>query len=59
MSLQAMVVKVLVWFDNSNVKIADNEVDAIDWMRVIPFIMMHLVCLLVFVVGCYVPQYSR
>ena len=51
MSLQAMVVKVLVWFDNSNVKIADNEVDAIDWMRVIPFIMMHLVCLLVFVVG--------
>ena len=51
MSLQTVFTKVLVWFDNSNVKIADNVSEAIDWMRVIPFILMHLVCLLVFVVG--------
>ncbi len=51
MSLQAIVSKVLIWFDNSNVKIADNVGEAIDWMRVIPFIAMHLICLLVLVVG--------
>ncbi|OYV17724.1 MAG: stearoyl-CoA desaturase (delta-9 desaturase), partial [Methylococcaceae bacterium NSP1-1] len=51
MSLQTVFTKVLIWFDNSNVKIADNVSEAIDWMRVIPFILMHLVCLLVFVVG--------
>jgi len=51
MSLQAIVSKVLIWFDNSNVKVADNVGEAIDWMRVIPFIAMHLICLLVLVVG--------
>ena len=51
MSLQTLFTKVLVWFDNSNVTVADNVGEAIDWMRVIPFILMHLVCLLVFVVG--------
>ena len=42
MSLQTMFTKVLIWFDNSNVKVADNVGEAIDWMRVIPFILMHL-----------------
>ena len=50
MSLQTVFTKVLVWFDNNNVTVADNVGEAIDWMRVIPFILMHLVCLLVFVV---------
>ena len=51
MSLQNVLNKVLAWFDNSNVKLEDNISEAIDWMRVIPFILMHLLCLLVFVVG--------
>ena len=48
MSLKNVFNKVLAWFDNSNVKLEDNISEAIDWMRVIPFILMHLICLLVF-----------
>ena len=51
MSLQNVLTKVLAWFDNSNVKVNDKATDSIDWMRVIPFILMHLVCLMVLVVG--------
>ena len=51
MSWQNVFTKVLAWFDNNNVKVTDNVGEVIDWMRVIPFILMHLVCLLVFVVG--------
>lgn len=51
MFLQTTCNKLLSWFDNSNIKEADNVGEAIDWMRVIPFILMHLACLLVFVVG--------
>ncbi|MEN9897901.1 MAG: hypothetical protein RLZZ66_1550 [Pseudomonadota bacterium] len=51
MSLKNVLNKVLAWFDNSNVKLEDNISEAIDWMRVIPFILMHIICLLVFVVG--------
>ena len=51
MSWQNLFTKVFAWFDNSNVKITDNVGESIDWMRVIPFILMHLVCLLVLVVG--------
>lgn len=48
---QAKLIKLLTWFDNSNVTVADNTGDTIDWLRVIPFVLMHLACLLVFVVG--------
>jgi stearoyl-CoA desaturase (delta-9 desaturase) len=51
MFLQTTWAKLLSWFDNSNINEADNVGEAIDWMRVIPFILMHLACLLVFVVG--------
>ena len=51
MFLQTVFTKILIWFDNSNVKVADNVSETIDWLRVIPFILMHLVCLLLFFVG--------
>ena len=41
----------LQWFDSSKEAGSNANIDAIDWMRVIPFILMHLACLLVFVVG--------
>jgi len=41
----------LQWFDSSKEPGSNANIDAIDWMRVIPFILMHLACLLVFVVG--------
>jgi stearoyl-CoA desaturase (delta-9 desaturase) len=44
----------LQWFDTSlSEKVpADNDAaDRIDWMRTLPFILMHAACLLVFVVG--------
>lgn len=40
----------LQWFD-SNAFRADGGSRTIDWLRVIPFILIHLSCLLVFVVG--------
>ena len=41
------------WFDTSlSDKAADHTgADRIDWMRTLPFILMHAACLLVFVVG--------
>jgi stearoyl-CoA desaturase (delta-9 desaturase) len=40
------------WFDNSksDIELLPNS-EAIDWVRIIPFIAIHLTCLLVFVVG--------
>ncbi len=40
------------WFDNSktDVELLPNS-EAIDWVRIIPFMAIHLTCLLVFVVG--------
>jgi stearoyl-CoA desaturase (Delta-9 desaturase) len=43
--------KLLSWFDSSNISSIENNSEAIDWLRVIPFILMHLACLLVFFVG--------
>ncbi|MEI6545321.1 MAG: acyl-CoA desaturase [Methylococcales bacterium] len=51
MFLKTMLAKFLSWFDNNSVKKTNQSDEAIDWLRVIPFILMHLVCLLVFVVG--------
>jgi len=42
MFLTTMVTKVLSWFDSNTVKTTDNVGEAIDWLRVIPFILMHM-----------------
>src|SRR5689334_25322743 len=45
---------ILQWFDTSlSAPSAANHAaaDRIDWMRTTPFILMHLACLFVFVVG--------
>ena len=40
------------WFDTSaNLETADTDPNAIDWLRVIPFIAMHLACFAVLWVG--------
>lgn len=51
MLLKTKLIKLFAWIDNSNISEADNVGNAIDWFRVIPFILMHVTCLLVFVVG--------
>lgn len=45
--------KLLLWFDSwAGVdENEDFEPRSIDWMRVVPFIVLHLACLLVFAVG--------
>jgi len=49
--LKAHFSKLLSWFDSSNITASENTSEAIDWLRVIPFILMHLACLLVLVYG--------
>jgi stearoyl-CoA desaturase (delta-9 desaturase) len=41
----------LRWFDTADVESAATEPDRIDWLRVLPFIGMHLACLGVIWVG--------
>jgi stearoyl-CoA desaturase (delta-9 desaturase) len=47
----------LQWFDTSRSSSFDTDAkagpgaDRIDWVRTLPFILMHLLCLFVFVVG--------
>lgn len=41
--------KILLWFDNSAV--APGDARRVDWLRVLPFIAMHAMCLGVFFVG--------
>ncbi len=46
------IVAFVRWFDTSaNVEAIETEPDAIDWLRVIPFIAMHLACFAAFWVG--------
>ena len=47
--MKRLLGKFLLWFDNSAVTLGDER--RVDWLRVIPFIAMHLVCLAVFWVG--------
>ncbi|HEV2607607.1 MAG TPA: acyl-CoA desaturase, partial [Xanthomonadaceae bacterium] len=43
---------VLRWFDNAAVDTSDlQDIDRVDWVRVIPFLGLHLACLAVFLVG--------
>src|SRR5262245_3291092 len=45
--------RVLTWLDSgASVEVSDQtEIDRVDWLRVVPFILMHLTCLAVFTVG--------
>lgn len=52
-SLRSAGRAVRCWFDNSSQAPLASEEDAarIDWLRVVPFILMHVACLAVFWVG--------
>lgn len=40
------------WLDtSSNGQLRDTDEEAIDWVRIIPFVFLHLCCLAIFVVG--------
>jgi stearoyl-CoA desaturase (delta-9 desaturase) len=42
----------LNWFDTQNTaKAADSQLDRIDWLRTVPFVLLHIACLGVFWVG--------
>jgi stearoyl-CoA desaturase (Delta-9 desaturase) len=48
----ALAATVIRWFDSSAaVMDADTGEDRIDWARCVPFILLHVACALVFVVG--------
>ncbi len=51
MFIQNTLTKFFAWFDSSSVETSNDASEAVDWFRVIPFILMHVACLLVFVVG--------
>lgn len=51
MALKTTVAKVLGWVDNNALYTTDLVDEGIDWLRVIPFVLLHLTCLLVFWVG--------
>lgn len=51
MFIQNALTKFFAWFDSSSVEPGNNASEAVDWFRVIPFILMHVACLLVFIVG--------
>ena len=44
----------LRWFDASIAEQVDSDDRAIDWLRTLPFIAMHLACLGIFFVGAVV-----
>ncbi|MDO9151173.1 MAG: acyl-CoA desaturase [Methylotenera sp.] len=52
-----MFKKLISWFDNQSVQlhaprdIVKNQWQTIDWLRVIPFILIHVACIAVFWVG--------
>jgi stearoyl-CoA desaturase (Delta-9 desaturase) len=51
-SIQHRILPALIrWFDTDAAAISPENDDRIDWLRVVPFIGMHLACLGVFVVG--------
>src|SRR6185503_3724962 len=47
--LRRVLAPVLLWFDAKSVSPGDAR--RVDWLRVLPFIAMHLACLAVFLVG--------
>ena len=49
--MRKLLGKILLWFDNSAVTVVPGAKRRVDWLRVLPFIAMHLMCLGVFFVG--------
>src|SRR5690606_33758562 len=49
--LQQLVASVTRWFDTAAIPLDDVASDRIDWLRVLPFIGLHLACLGVLWVG--------
>jgi len=50
--IRRCIIALVRWFDTSaNVATDDEEANAIDWLRVLPFIAMHLACIAVIWVG--------
>ena len=47
--VKKILATIAVWFDSW--KATESEDDRIDWVRVLPFVVMHLACLATFVVG--------
>ncbi len=39
------------WFDTQGVRVDDGTADGVDWLRIVPFVGMHLACLAVIWVG--------
>jgi stearoyl-CoA desaturase (delta-9 desaturase) len=39
------------WFDSSGARTGEGAADGVDWLRIVPFVGMHLACLAVFWVG--------
>jgi stearoyl-CoA desaturase (delta-9 desaturase) len=54
-SFKQVFIRLVAWFDNEKVQasLADNQVaeHSIDWVRVVPFVLMHLACFALFWVG--------
>lgn len=50
-ALPGRLAAVLRWFDSSVRPVETDDADRVDWLRVVPFIGMHLACLGVFWVG--------
>lgn len=42
---------IIKWFDNKATQVIGDEKDTIDWMRIVPFILLHLACFAVIWVG--------
>ena len=49
--MRKLLDRILLWFDNSAVPVVPGAKRRVDWLRVLPFIGMHLMCLGVFFVG--------
>ena len=47
--MKQILMTIAVWFDSWKAK--ESEDDRIDWVRVFPFVAMHLACLAIFAVG--------
>jgi len=54
-SFKQIFIRLVAWFDNEKVQatLADNQVaeHSIDWVRVVPFVLMHFACFALFWVG--------
>ena len=49
--LRRIAGNVLSWFDSSQISGTDKASEKVDWTRILPFVLMHIVCLTVIWVG--------